>query len=228
MISRLFLHSILLFSSLAIAHPNSPFPKDGSDIQNRPNHQFFSKNLNADIMTYDDFYRSLKQTSDKWKDEYIKQRSEEHLEYNMGSLRLDYLQQIPTETEYESMNDSDLELLASLAYQSANIPCLEYILRKRLALVPFTQDSRLAEEINTHNRPEAIALFLLYEPISDMERMKCIMKIIEKGGKEHFSCIMDYYVHFHELHEAEGTSESKKRQSENHDYFGPALDIHFF
>lgn len=114
------------------------------------------------FVTYSSFYRSLKDSSQIWKQKY----KEKHLDCIMnGDIREEIHQEVPFENEYDSIDWFERYYLLLIAYKSGNIRCAEFIYRKGLCTETRFNDSLLMHEVITMKRPDAIALFLVYEQI---------------------------------------------------------------
>lgn len=144
------------------------------------------------INQYDDFYASMRQSSDDWNEHYKMEISNKHL--SPVDYRLEYMVPIPNKEEYAELSVWDMELLASIAYECGNISCLEYMLRTKLSLSDRQGATRLSEEVRNHNRAKFIALFLLYEPMTRAERNQCMIDIISKNEKGKLRTILYFYT----------------------------------
>lgn len=144
------------------------------------------------INKYDDFYASMRQSSDDWNEHYKMEISTKDL--SPVDYRLEYMVPIPNKEEYAELSVWDMELLASIAYECGNISCLEYMLRTKLSLSDRQGATRLSEEVRNHNRAKFIALFLLYEPMTKAERNQCIIEIISKNKIKKLRTILYFYA----------------------------------
>lgn len=118
------------------------------------------------FVTYGSFYRSLKDSSQIWKQKY----KEKHLDCIMnGDIREEIHEEVPFENEYDSIDWFGRYYLLLIAYKSGNIRCAEFIYRKGLCTESCFKTSLLTHEVKTMKRPDAIALFLVYEQIKEKE-----------------------------------------------------------
>lgn len=145
-------------------------------------------------------------------------------------IPLAILAEIPDDDDLSRSDNSEKELLALLAYESGNIPCLEYILRKGFALTD-RGGQRLAEEIDERGRPDVTALFLLYEPMTEEEREQARAAIRQDAAYDRE--VEQLYALYLRLNQEAGghapvtvTPEERRRQTEPH--FFNTLDLHVF
>lgn len=126
-----------------------------------------------------EFCRSLRASKETYK--AIQKHQQEPI--RIGDVPLAELAEIPADDDVSMTDNEAKKLLALLAYESGNIPCLEYLLRKGVALTD-RGGQRLAVEIDERGRPDVTALFLLYEPMTEEEREQARAAIRQDAAYE--------------------------------------------
>lgn len=210
-----------------INHPESSTSRISTNISSIHLKQEPTFQTNTDyIKTYDEFYNSINKSAKQWNEQCEKEIIDKEL--SPFDFPVDYMLHIPDQKSFSTLSVWDSELLAALAYKCGNIRCLEYICRTKLQLSYRRSNSRLSDEIKCHNRAEAIALFLLYEPMTERERLRCLCQILTKHGIAQWSKILHYYSLYHYLNLSEGVYERHFMQPYARKNLGSPTDIHFF
>ncbi len=172
------------------------------------------------------FCRSLRASQEAYK--AIQEHQQEPI--RIGEIPLATLAEIPADDDVSAADDGTKEILALLAYESGNIPCLEYLLRKGFALTD-RGGQRLAEEIDERGRPDVTALFLLYEPMTEEEREQARTAIRQDAA---YDCEVErLYTLYRRLNQEAGghapvtiTPEERSRRTEPR--FFNELELHYF